>query len=413
MSLSDWSRSETVSKPSFIEVAWETIPTGNGAAEKKTVQLQSTDVSKSQSTYQSFSYTDAEGASQKQDVVVYKEDVRRTTRARVNLEYVSERLKYGLGLPAGDDLERSVTTYEYTTTADGPKLTREKTTVYISGVALAGQLQDVQYAWELSAGGYGFYDPPGGEFISHETIVEYEEYKTAEGREYTRRKTSRWISAANNPESKASFVKWMKALKSLGDFTAEDVSNAVLAYTSLMFEGTEVNIDVGRLPPPSKPSDEDVTSVEVVNGRMETELDSDSFTPSDRYGNDLGWTSFVPEGTDWRDLNSQPRTGGVPAWNQYVPQQWQDYNVEGDAPGVPKWAAYIPQGQNWQDFVTDVNNWQNSFKDDNGDGVPNWAEYTPIGWEEFDTVDSDYVNTTPGIINGRTATGQLSFGGGG
>lgn len=409
MSLSDWTRSETVSKPSTIEVAWEALTTG----EKKTVQLQSTDVSTSESRYQSFSYTDAEGASQKQDVVVYKEDIRKTTRARVNLEYVSERLKYGLGLPGGNDLERSVTTYEYRTTADGPKLTREKTTVYISGVALAGQLQDVQYAWESPGGGYGFYDPPGGEFISHETVVEYEEYRTAEGREYTRRKTSRWIAAANNSESKASFVKWMKALKNLGDFTAADVNNAVLAYTDLMFEGTEVNIDVGRLPPPSRPSDEDVTSVEVVNGRLESETDSDNFAPSDRYGNDLGWTSFIPPGSDWRTLNSQPRVLGVPAWNQYVPQQWQDYNVEGSTPGVPKWAAYIPQGQNWQDFVTDVNNWQNTFKDDNGDGVPNWERFTPIGWQEFDTADSDYVNTTPGIINGKTTSGQLSFGGGG
>lgn len=405
MSLSDWSRSETVSKPSFIKVAWTTLTTG----EKKTVELQSTDVSTSESRYQSFSYTDTEGATQKQDVVVYKEDIRRTTRARVNLEYVTDRLKYGLGLPGGNDLERSVTTYEYRTTADGPKLTREKTTVYISGVALTGQLQDVPYAWELSGGGYGFYDPPGGEFISHETVVEYEEYRTAEGREYTRRKTSRWIVAANNPESKPIFVKMMKDLRNLGDLVAGEINNAVLGFTDLMFEGTEVNIDVGRLPPPSRPSDEDVTSVEVVNGRMEAELDSDSFTPSDRYGNDLGWTSFVPEGTDWRDLNRQPRTGGVPAWNQYVPQQWQDYNVEGSTPGVPKWAAYIPQGQNWQDFVTDVNNWQNSFKDDNGDGVPNWEQYTPIGWQEFDTADSDYSNPNPALFISNSVSGQVSF----
>ena len=411
MSLSDWTYSETVSKPSFIEVAWETVPTNGGQSEKKTVQLQSTDISTSRSTYQSFSYTDAEGANQKQDVVVYKEDVRRTTRARVNLEYVSERMKYGRGLPGGDDLERSVTIYEHRQTSDGPKLTREKTTVYISGVALAGQLQDVLYAWEVSGTGvsYGFYDPPGGEFISHETIVEYDEYKTADGREYTRRKTSRWICAANNSESKGSFVKWMKALRNLGDISAEDVGNAVLAYAGLLFEGTEIQIDVGRLPPASKPSDEDLTSVEVINGRLESELDSNSFTPSDRYGNDLGWTSFVPAGTDWRDLSRQPRTGGVPVWNQYVPQQWQDYNVVGNTPGVPKWAAYIPQGQNWQDFVTDVNNWQNSFKDDNGDGVPNWEQYTPIGWQEFDTADSDYSNPNPAPFISNSVSGQVSF----
>lgn len=442
MSLLDWTKSQTTSPPATINVAWQTIPTGNSQPQTKTQALRSTDVSTSTSVYQSLSYLDASGVVQSQDVVVRKEDIRKTTRARVNLEYVSERLKYGRGLPSGDDLERSVTTYEYRSSTDGPKLVKEVTTVYFSGVALAGQLQGVLYAWNNpgNASSYLYYDPPTSEFVSHETIVEYEESKGADGRDYTRTKTSRWICAANNSEAKGSFVKWMQAVKSINQISVNDVSAAVLAYTDLLFEGTEVQVNIGRAPVPAKPSDAELAADEVTNG---TNIPFDA-TPTEVFGNDLGWTAYVPPGTDWQDYNVDSDGDGVPDWAAFVPDSfedynfdsdsdgvpdwaayvppsvdWQDFNFDGDADGIPDWAAYVPPavdwqdvnidtnndgvpdwaiyvppGQNWQDFVTDPLNWQSTAIDTNNDGIPDWADLLPTGnWEDYVTDPLNWQST--------------------
>jgi hypothetical protein len=198
----------------------------------------------------------------------------------------------------------------------------------------------------------------------------------------------------------------MKALKNLGNISAGDVNNAVLGYTGLMFEGTEVQIDIGRLPPPAKPSDEDLTSVEVINGRGQSVSDD----PVDSYGNDRGWTDFVPDDLDWQDLRDSPRDeDGKPAWADLVPEQWEDYNVESDTPGVPKWADYVPPADNWEDLVTDLQDWENTAIDSNNDGIPDWAEFTPIGWEEFDTADSDYVNPNPAVVTDQVINGVVTL----
>lgn len=451
MSLLDWTRSETISKPSTIEVGWESLVDG----QPRTQLLQSTDISTSVSQYVPITYVDANGATQSTDALVFKEEKRKTTRARVNLEYVSERLKYSRGLPPGDDFERSVSTYEYIITTEGPKPVREKTTVYVSGIALAGQLQNVLYAWSdpVNPSVYQFYDPPADEFLNHETIVEYEETKGADGRDYTRTKTSRWISAASLPEMKKSFAVYMKALEDSGTATAAAVGDAVLAHFGLFFEGTEVNVNIGRAPVPSKPSDEELARNEVVNG---VNFSSDD-TPSEVFGNDEGWTGYVPE--DPVEIARSCSSEGYRRFfvrgqitltsneqiEQYLmilateltdPSQLQDFpfNLFDEwqeatlaipsnpqafeswfyGPGPPVTLAkdiksadcQSPGSSNWQDYNEDsdgdgVPDWapfvpdslEDYNVDSNGDGIPDWADYVPGDWDDYVDNPADWENT--------------------
>jgi hypothetical protein len=274
MSLLDWTKSETISQPDRITIKWKTEATGNTSEEEREQLLLSTTKSVSTSTFQSLSYTDADGNIKTQDVQQRKVDTKTTTKASINQEWISARLKFNRGLPAGNDDERSETDYEYQTSTDGPVLIKEVTRVFISIASLAGQLQGIPYWWSnpSTPTTYLYFDPPAGEIISQRTEVEYEQVKTAEGRDLTRTKTSRWVALGLTSEGKGSFERWMKVIKDLAIQSSSLISDSVLQWSELVFQGTEVQVSTGRAPVPTKPSDAELAAAEVVNGSESYDL---------------------------------------------------------------------------------------------------------------------------------------------
>lgn len=419
--MADWTKSETIAPPVVINVSYDTIATAGSPSVKKTVPCTSTSTSTNFTSYQTFPYTDADGNRQQQDMVVYKEDIKTTTKADVNLQYVQDRAKYGLGLPPGNDVERSVTTYEYFVGTDGPKLVREVTNVYISYVALAGQLQGIPYAFKNPGdSSTTFYDPPSGETVSTRTIIEYEEAKGADGRDYTRKKTSRYIAAANASEAKESFLKWMQGLKRLGLLSAAEINDALYSYAGLRFEGTEVTVEIGRAPVPSKPSDSELKANEVTNG-----VKYPSNTPAiDKYGNDKNWPAYVPPGTDPESFNKDSNGDGVPDWAEFVPTTPDFYQPDSNNDGIPDWQDPGGTGiPDWADFVPVYDadqigtsafiddaagsidtppappaDWNDYTTDSNGDGVDDWAPFVPsemLGTAPFIAEDGVFPDNYP------------------
>lgn len=409
MSLLDWTKSETISPPDTITISWTTDATQTQAATKRVQTLSSSTKSTSTTSYTTLSYIDSDGNEKTQDVAVYKEDIKTTTKASANQSWITDRLKRNRGLPSGDDTERSVTKYEYVTSVDGPKLVKETTEVYISMAAFAGQMQGIPYSFtdpeSTMLTDYLYYDPPDEEVLAHRTIVEHEEAKTVDGRTYTRTRTSRWIALGQVTESKEALLAFIKAVKGIGLLTLDIITSSLDKHTSLKFEGTEVQVNIGRAPVPAKPSDAELAASEVTNG---SDIPSDA-TPTDVYGNDVGWTSYVPDNVDWKTLTGDSNGDGVPDWAPYVPDQWQDYDQDSNGDGVPDWAPYVPG--DWQDYVTDPGDWQNTAIDSNNDGVPDWAEEVPVGWEDFNTSDTEYTNPDPEVSNERLILGRVVFDG--
>jgi len=268
MSISDWTRSETISAPNRIWISWTTDPVGNIPAAEREQLLLSTTKSNTTSSYLTLGYRDASGVLRTQDVQVKNEDIRSTTKASVNQEWIAARLKYGRGLPGGNDFERSVREMFYVASTDGPAMVREVTTTYISYVALAGQLQGIPYWWNVpgTPPGTVYYDPPEGEIISQYTVVEYQQVKTAEGRDVTRTLTSRWVALGVTSEGKSAFGQEMQKLRKFNVQTAAIINRRLGYYGELVFQGTEVQVSTGRVPVPIKPSDADLANNEVVNG---------------------------------------------------------------------------------------------------------------------------------------------------
>lgn len=268
MSISDWTRSETISAPDRIWISWTTDPVGSIPAAEREQLLLSTTKSNTTSSYRTLDYRDASGVLRTQDVQVKNEDIRSTTKASVNQEWIAARLKYGRGLPGGNDFERSVREMFYVASTDGPAMVREVTTTYISYVALAGQLQGIPYWWTVQGTPPGtvYYDPPEGEIISQYTVVQYQQVKTAEGRDVTRTLTSRWVALGLTSEGKSAFGKEMQVLRRANLQTAAIINRRLSYYGELVFQGTEVQVSTGRVPVPIKPSDSDLANNEVVNG---------------------------------------------------------------------------------------------------------------------------------------------------
>jgi hypothetical protein len=366
-----WTKSETTGPSSKLVIEYK-ITNNQNQVEQKSVTLTSTTNGTSTSTYTALSYTDRDGKPQSSEVLTRKVDRTRNTIAAVNPGYVAWRLGKRLGLPSGDAISENITTSEYITTVDGPVLKTETSDQYVSMSQFSGGLQLEEW---------GSFRPSGGELIlSHRTIRRMDYSKTSDGRDVTRTRTERYIAAAESSEWKNYAAKRGKEIKSLVTQFPEAIEPFVRAMVPLVYEGTEVQIETGRIPVPQKPPDQDIARDSVTNGSGDRPSD---VTPAGAYGNNKGWTSYIPDaGTDgnWQNYNTDSNNDGVPDWNEYVPQSWEDYDSDSDSDGTFDWEPYVPQ-----DF-TDYD------RDSNGDGVPDWADSVPTTWPEFDAdTDNDGV----------------------
>lgn len=391
-----WTSSETTGAPSQLIIEYK-ITNAQNQLEQKSVELTSTTFGSSTSEYTVLDYTDRDGKPQTSEVLTRKVDRTRNTIAAVSPGYVAWRLGKNLGLPSGDAISENITTSEYTTTVDGPLLVTETSDQYISLAQFAGGLQIEEW---------GSFRPSGEELVlSHRTIRRMDYAKTSDGRDVTRTLTERYIAAAESAEWKSYAARRAKEIKAfLGQFP-EAIEPFVRGLTPLVYEGTEVQIETGRIPVPEKPSDQDIAAGEVGNGRGDIPSDA---TPGSWYGNDLGWPAYAPGGGadgNWQLYAVDSNNDGVPDWKEFVPDSYEDYDQDSNSDGIPDWADYVPAEEggpsNWEEFDTDTNN----------DGVPDWADFVPVG-DDFDTKDSDYSTSNPPEINNdKIITGIVLFNG--
>lgn len=265
MSIQDWTYSLTESPPRTITINYQTQ-----SGVKQSVDLQSTDISETVTTYITATYTDEQGKPQQTDVTIEKLETKRTTQASVAGSMVANKLSLGLGLPSGDALTVTRTTYDYITSTTGPILVRERSETSISTVELAGS---------LAVPTYQYYTPGTDVFISTVTEIIYETATGSDNREYTRQLTSRWNAYGQTQDGQQAFAEQMKQTSAIA--TDEALSSSYLTASVntmkvLVFEGTEVSLNIGRAQIPFKPSDEELLREEVLN---ESENDDNENEP--------------------------------------------------------------------------------------------------------------------------------------
>jgi hypothetical protein len=253
--MANWTEAGTVSTPRTITIQYATQ---DGVA--SSVTLTSTDTSDTDTSFRSVQYTDDSGMPEIVEVVTQKKETKRTTQASVNGALVAGRLSFGLGLPGGDAITEITTTYEIDITTSGPVLASETSETKITTSELAGS---------LAVPSYEFYTPGTALFtstvreIQHNTI--FDEY----GRASTQTLTSTWISYGLTQEGQQSFAEQMRQVSG----TAEDesalagtISSAVESMKELVFQGTEVQVNAGRVAAPVKPSDSSLIRNQINDG---------------------------------------------------------------------------------------------------------------------------------------------------
>ncbi len=254
--MSDWTRSVTIPAPDVIVIEYK-IELPSGIEEKKQQILYSTTRSESVSTYSKISYNGADGMPQIAEVAVKKVDTRTTTIASVNQAYVTYRLSKSLGLPIGSAKSENVTISEYKTTVNGPVLVKETVFNYDSLAQLAGGLQVQDYS---------VFQPSGTEMIlTHKTERVISLLTSPEGRDVTKTETSRWMARGITKEGATEFAIMYNSLKQFVDDAPGIVEGLVRSFVDLVFEGTEVQIETGRIPVPIKPPDQEIAAGEVID----------------------------------------------------------------------------------------------------------------------------------------------------
>jgi hypothetical protein len=253
--MANWTEAGTVSTPRTITIQYATQ---DGVA--SSVTLTSTDTSDTDTSFRSVQYTDDSGMPEIVEVVTQKKETKRTTQASVNGALVAGRLSFGLGLPGGDAITEITTTYEIDITTSGPVLASETSETKITTSELAGSLAVPSY--ELYTPGTDLFTSTIRE-IQHNTI--FDEY----GRASTQTLASTWISYGLTQEGQQSFAEQMRQVSG----TAEDesalagtISSAVESMKELVFQGTEVQVNAGRVSAPVKPSDSSLIRNQINDG---------------------------------------------------------------------------------------------------------------------------------------------------
>jgi hypothetical protein len=254
--MSDWTRSETISPPDVIVVKYA-VELSNGSTEQREQILYSTTRSESISIYDKINYSNADGMPQIAEVAIKKVDTRFTTIASVNQAYVAYRLSKSLGLPIGEAKSENITISEYKTTVSGPVLTRETVLNYDSLAQFAGGLQVQDYS---------AFQPSGEEMIlTHKTERVITLLTNPEGRDITKTETSRWMARGETQEGRNDFSIMYNSFKRFVRENPAIVEGLVRAFVDLVFEGTEVQIETGRIPVPIKPPDQEIIADEVID----------------------------------------------------------------------------------------------------------------------------------------------------
>jgi hypothetical protein len=265
--MSDWTRSETIPAPDVIVIEYK-IELANGTEEKKQQLLYSTTKSESVTTYEKIAYNSADGTPQIADVAVKKVDTKTTTIASVNQVYIAYRLSKSQGLPSGEAKSENITISEYSKTVNGPILVKETVLNYDSLAQFAGGLQVQDYS---------AFQPSGTEMIlTHRTERVITLLTSPEGRDVTKTETSRWMARGVTQQGATDFAIMYEESKQFIEDAPSIVENLVRSYVEIVFEGTEVQIETGRIPVPIKPPDQEIVADEIIDYGDSPERDRSS-----------------------------------------------------------------------------------------------------------------------------------------
>lgn len=250
--LDAWTRTVVYSPPNDIGITY--IRTnGDGSREEVSVEVRTTTQSVSEIRYTTIRYEDASGMPQVRDVQTLKTDTTYTSLPAANQSLVAWTLQNGGVADTDFVITKNITTYQYKTTTDGPELIRETTENYISQAQFAGGLGITDYSTFTPSKAYMV--------LSTRTIRAINLLKDVQGRDTTKTQTSRWMARGETSEGKTYFSNALRKSPSL-----INLSSLVHQLESLVFEGTEIQIEVGRVPVPVKPSDQDIARDEIANG---------------------------------------------------------------------------------------------------------------------------------------------------
>ena len=253
--MTNWTTSQTVATPRSITIKYLT-PAGVASS----VTLSSSDTSTTATTFRSVQYTDENGMPDIVEVVTQKKETKRTTQASVNGALVAGRLSFGLGLPGGDAITEITTAYDIDVTVNGPVLTGESIETRITTSELAGSLAVPSY--EVYTPGTALFTSTIRE-IQHDTVFE------ADGRAATQTQTSTWIAYGLTQEGQQSFAEQMRQVSGAAENESElagIISSAVESMKELVFQGTEVQVNAGRVSAPVKPSDSSLIRNQINDG---------------------------------------------------------------------------------------------------------------------------------------------------
>lgn len=341
--MSNWESESTTGKTETIDIEYT-----SSSGTRKTASLASTQTSESRTTYMSISYTDGDGKSQEQEVASSREATTRTTQAAVCGNFIKWRFEQGLGLPGGDVLRQSNTSYSYTTTREGPVVAREITEEYITFVELAGS---------LSIEDFTGVSPSTSLFCSSRTINTYEQRTDGNGRPHSYQKTERYLALGLTQEGSQTARERIK--EDLGDGAV--TSNVLADMSRLVFDGIETRSSIGRAPTPTRPSAQDREPPNLADP------DDDEYPLGDGYNSDDGEL----DGSNYEPYNADVGFSLDP--DPVNPSQgWPFFMNDSNGDGIPDWAQFLPDGQDWEDLD----------QDSDDDGIPDWAEYVPISSDE-------------------------------
>jgi hypothetical protein len=260
----DWTREETIGPPEEIEISYRGI-----LGIPATFSVTNIPVSISETTYETYEYTDAQGATQKKDVAVLRTESKTAKLVSIAESIIAGALSaspstdalFILGVGNANIESSSETIYEYRETNEGPELAKETRTEVIPFAQYVGGFGLPNEFWRNY-----IFNITSGSLVSQRTEVEYEEATIALGRKITKQKTTRWLAYGLSQEGQSAFAVWLETI--INDDTGAisrpvEVLSRMFQMQSLRFEGTEVQTSIGRAPAPEKPSDQELVANEI------------------------------------------------------------------------------------------------------------------------------------------------------
>lgn len=263
----DWTYDVSYSTPRTYQISYVVSVGGADVEVRESVEHGSK--SETTTTYGPFYYYDSQGNQQQEDVVVTRETETTSVVGAINQTRWKSKREKGSPARAEDIVSyKSVTTYEYVATADGPRVVKEETKEYEPRIGFAGGL-GIQNWFGVDLGLDSVLRS------QTETIYDWDDRA-----DRTKTIVKRWLAIGATSEGATAAAAMAK---DLNDIFGEDaphlyplaIEKLVTAASELVFDGAETRLSIGRGNVESRPSPQERAREELqrdpVTGRPRTE----------------------------------------------------------------------------------------------------------------------------------------------